>query len=107
MAISPLCIVRNGPSGTWESTYNGVNISASETIDIRLGDTTDVINWWLEVLGTDELGSVPALTNVNPTTHLVTSPTATVSFTTAAALGRSFLIRSRVSTSGSGFAPFC
>jgi hypothetical protein len=77
-----------------------VNISASETIAIRLADATEVDTWYLRVLGTDELSSSPILTDVNPTSHQVTSPTTEVTFTTTASLGRSVLFESRAYRAG-------
>lgn len=95
MALSPICLVRNG-SNPFQPTLNGVNVTPGNTISIRLSDVTGVTDWYLEVIGSDELSSFPTLTNVNPVTNRVLDPTFTVTFPMAAYTGRALLFKSTV-----------
>lgn len=99
MPISPICSVKDGP-GAYGPTTNGVNVTASNTISIQLTDPSGVVDWFLEVVGTDETSTDPTLTNVNAVTKKVVSPVATVTFTMAAGTGRAYLFRSTVSDAG-------
>lgn len=99
MTVSPLCLVADGV-GPFNPTANGVDVTTGTTISITLADTTDVSQWYLQVIGTDELSTAPALTNVNVLTHEVVSPSSTVTFTMPASRGRAILIRS--TTAGVG-----
>lgn len=95
MSISPLCLVKVG-GGPYGPTTNGVNATPLTLVSIQLANPTGVVEWFLEVIGTDETSIPPPLANVNSTTHEVTTPITTVSFTMVAGRGRSFLFRSRV-----------
>ena len=90
MPVSPVCLVNN------TATTNGVNVPPSSTVTIRLQSTVDVTSWYLRVTGTDELSSVPTLALVNGTTHLVQSPSSTVTFTFPASFGSALGFRSDV-----------
>lgn len=95
MAASPTCEVREnlGPFGP---TTNGVDVSAASTVTIRLADATDVTDWYLMVIGTDELSTAPTLVGVHPATHHVTTPTTDVTLTYPNGLGRAVLFKSTV-----------
>lgn len=95
MILSPLCLVQDG-AGPFVPTLNGVDVSLGDTISIKLFNTSGVVDWFLEVIGTDELSTVPALTNVNPITHKVLSPTTVVTFTFPGATGRAIGFKSTV-----------
>jgi hypothetical protein len=82
------------------STPNGVNVTASNTISIKLNDITGVADWYLQVTGTDETSTNPTLTGVNIITSLVASPGTVVTFTMAAGAGRAFLFKSIVTGPG-------
>lgn len=70
---SPICQVKDG-SGAYNSTDNGVNVTAGDTITIKLYDTTGVVTWVPTLVGTDE-GST---TFVDPTSNGFVLPTATI-----------------------------
>jgi len=95
MPLSPLCLVQDG-IGSFVPTLNGVDVTPGNTIGIKLLDTSSVVNWFLEVIGTDELSTVPALTDVNPITHQVLSPTTVVYFVFPGATGRAVGFKSIV-----------
>jgi len=95
MPISPLCLVQNGAS-PYTSTLNGVDVTPNNTISIKLDDATGVVDWYLEVIGSDELATLPTLANVDPFTHLVLTPAAIASFTMENATGRALLFKSTV-----------
>lgn len=101
MPIFPDCLVQDG-AGPFVPTTNGVNLSLGSTVSVKLTNPTGVAQWFLEVIGTDELSSAPALTNVNPVSHEVLSPGATVTFTGPTLRGRALLFRSTVTD---GFTP--
>jgi hypothetical protein len=95
MPLSPICLVNSGP------TTNGVNVTPSSSVSVTLLDPTSPgMQWFLEVVGTDELTSPPLLTNVNVLTHQVTSPGATVTFVFPASTGRAIGFKSRVTGTG-------
>ena len=82
MSGSPLCVVAdNNPLGPFNPTTNGINVSPGDTVYIKLANSTGVTTWFLTTYGTDELSSTPTLTNVDPATGQVTSPTSVDSFT--------------------------
>jgi hypothetical protein len=99
MPLSPVCLVQNGV-GPFVPTTGGVNVSPGNTIGVRLQDPSMVVEWYLEIIGTDELSASPALTDVNPVTHLVTSPGTTVTFTFPAGTGRAVGFKSTVTGTG-------
>jgi hypothetical protein len=103
MPLSPLCVVSDN-GGPFAPTTNGVNVSPSDPIQIQLATPTGVGSWYLTVYGTDELTTPPTLSNVNPGTGQVISPTAVVSFTyPGLPSGRSIVFQSTV-VSGSSTA---
>ena len=105
MAASPIVEVKNG-SGAYVDTPGGGNVTAGNTISIRLKSTTDVTDWNLQVFGVDEItDNPPTLINVNSTTHEVTSPSTVVTFVMPAGsgIGRAIIFRSSVNGGGSGF----
>jgi hypothetical protein len=95
MPVSPICVVKNG-GGPFVPTTNGVNVTPTNVISIRLSDTTDVTKWYLQLIGTDELTVPPVLANVNPTTYEVTTPSSVVTYTAENARGRALLFQSTV-----------
>ena len=105
MPASPIVEVQDGVGG-WVDTPNGVNVTPGNTISIRLKVTTDVTQWALQAFGVDEVTATPpSLTGVNPSTHIVTSPSTVVTFTmpSGVGVGRSVIIRSSVNGGGPGF----
>lgn len=100
MPLSPLCTVSDN-GGPFLPTTGGINVGANDSIQIQLANPTGVTSWYLVVYGTDEITSAPTLTNVNPGTGLVTSPTSIVAFVyPGLPVGRSIVFQSTV-TSGS------
>lgn len=95
MAFSPLCLVAAG-AGPFTSTSGGVNVGANASIQVKLADTSGTATWYLSVFGTDELSTAPTLTNVNPGTGQVTSPSSTVTFSFPNGLGRTVILQSTV-----------
>ncbi len=95
MSGSPNCEVREG-AGSFVATSGGVNVLAGAALSIRLADATDVDQWFLEVLGTDELSSEPTLIGVDGGTHLVTSPSTVVTLTFPNAIGRAVGFKSTI-----------
>jgi hypothetical protein len=97
MPISPQCLVADN-GGPFLPTTNGVNVTHSDPIQIRLQTPAGVTAWYLVVYGTDEITAPPILTNVNPSGQVV-SPTATVSFTyPGLPTGRAIVFQSTVIT---------
>lgn len=92
---SPAVVVQDG-SGPFVTPTNGLNVTPGNTISIQLVSTVDVTTWFLEVIGTDELSTAPSLASVNPFTHQVTTPGATVTFVNPGSLGTALLFRSTV-----------
>lgn len=99
MPVSPICLVADG-LGPFVPTAGGVNVLLGDTISIKLTDTTGVVEWYLQVTGTDELSTAPTLTNVNPSTNLVTTPGSIVTFPYPSAKGRAVLFQSTVTGPG-------
>jgi hypothetical protein len=91
--------VKNGV-GPFVPTTNGVDVTPGNTISIKLLDPTSVVDWFLEVVGTDELSIVPTLTDVNPFTHKVLTPATVVTFVYPAATGRAIGFKSTVTGTG-------
>ena len=103
MSLSPTCQVQvNAPP--WLSTAGGLDVVAGDTILIRLVDPTGVLEWYLEVTGTDETSTAPVLTGVNAMTHKVVTVGTEVSVTVPAGTGRAFLFESTVTGVGGPFA---
>lgn len=99
MPVSPLCQVADG-LGPFGGTLNGVNITASNTISIKLDDITGVVDWYLQVTGTDETSVAPSLTGVNIMTNKVATPSTVVTFTAPVGAGKAFLFQSTVTGPG-------
>lgn len=99
MPISPVCLARNGV-GPYLPTTAGVDVTPSATISVRLTDSTGVVAWYLEVVGTDELSTTPTLTDVNNITHLVTTPSTVVTFPFPPTTGRAVGFKSTVTGVG-------
>lgn len=79
MPVSPLCQVNNGVS--FVATDNGVDVSPGAVVSIRLANTAQVTNWYLQVSGTDELSTTPVLSGVSSVTREVQTPQTIVTFT--------------------------
>jgi hypothetical protein len=99
MPLSPICQVQDGV-GPFVSTDNGVDVSPSTTVGIRLLDPSLVVEWYLEVIGTDELSATPTLTDVNAISNLVLTPNTVVTFTFPSSSGRAVGFRSTVTGTG-------
>jgi hypothetical protein len=99
MPLNPLCLVQDG-AGPFLPTTNGVDVTPSNTISIKLLDASVVVDWYLQVIGTDELSTTPVLTGVNGLTHQVTSPTTIVTFTFPAGVGHAVGFKSTVTGVG-------
>ena len=97
MAASPICQVSIG-GGPWLSTLDGVDVTPSTTISIRLETSSESYEWYLEVVGTDELSTAPSLLHVDPVTHLVDTTTTVVEYTSPSTVGHALNFRSRVRT---------
>ena len=98
MTTSPLCLVSvNG--GPFVPTTGGINTPCSVPIAIKLQDPTGTLNWYLQLLGTDELTPTPPiLVGVDPVTHKVTDPTTVVTYTSDSTLGHTLLFQTQVAT---------
>ena len=99
MTISAACLVSHD-GGSYLSTVDGVDVPPGSTVSIKLDDTTGVSGWYLRVKGTDELTSAPALSNVDPDTNHVTSPSTVVTFTAPSDSGHALLFESTVTGTG-------
>lgn len=98
MPASPICEVKDG-ANPWVATTDGVDVTPANTISIRLEDSTDVVEWYLRIFGTDELiPAAPTLTDVNPLTNKVTTPTTVVTFSAPVTTGHALLFESVVVT---------
>ena len=85
-------------AGPWLATLSGVDIPPSTQIFVRLVGSADILDWFLEVTGTDELSTAPSLLHVNPTTHRVDFPATEVEFISPATLGNAIVFQSKVNT---------
>ena len=99
MPLSPLCQVQVN-SSPYVATPNGVDANPGDTIGIALVGTASVAQWYLQVIGTDELSATPTLSNVNPSTYQVSSPSSVVNFVLPSGAGQSYLIQSTVTGPG-------
>jgi len=99
MPVSPLCLVQDG-LGPFVGTLNGVNVTAGNTMSIQLAAPAGVVDWYLQVTGTDETSTTPSLTSVNILTNKVTSPGTTVTFPMPLGAGRAYLFQSTVTGPG-------
>lgn len=87
---SPTCEVKNG-SGAYEATTNGVDVTPSNTITIKLVSGSGVRSWSCECIGTDDLSDADDVTDA-----LVVDPLARTATFTAPAKGRALIFRSQV-----------
>lgn len=99
MPLSPLCLVKDGV-GPFVPTTGGVDVSPFNTISIKLTNSFGVVDWFLEIIGVDETTTVPVLTNVNPLTNLVLTPSTTVTFTFPGTTGCAIGFKSTVTGVG-------
>lgn len=67
---SPTCTVQDG-AGSPQSTVDGVDVTAGNTITIQLASLAGVRTWSISVVGTDDEVATPAL-SVNYTTKTAT-----------------------------------
>jgi hypothetical protein len=105
MVASSVVEVKDG-AGAYVQTLDGVDVTPGNTISIRLLSTTDVIQWALQIFGVDEVTvNAPSLTGVNPSTHIVATPSTVVTFTMPSGVGiaRSIIFRSSVNGGGPGY----
>jgi hypothetical protein len=61
---NPACTVQDGV-GSPVTTTNGVDVTPGDTITIQLADVSGVETWSIDIVGTDELVAMPALTRDN------------------------------------------
>jgi hypothetical protein len=104
MTASSIVEVKDG-AGAYGQPLDGVDVTPGNTISIRLLSTTDVIQWALQIFGVDEITvTAPSLTGVNPSTHIVSTPSTVVTFTMPSGVGiaRSLIFRSVVNGGGPG-----
>ncbi len=87
---SPICQVKEG-AGSYQSTTNGVDVSASASITIKLADITDVNSWSIQCVSTDDTLSASTIT----ASLVVDSVLRTATFT-APASGKALIFRSVV-----------
>jgi hypothetical protein len=99
MPLSPICLVQNGV-GPFVPTTNGVDVTPGNTISVKLNDPSSVVEWYLQVIGTDELSTTPTLTDVDPVTHKVLTPTTVVTFLFPSSSGRAVGLKSEVTGTG-------
>jgi hypothetical protein len=99
MPLNPVCLVQDGIN-PFVPTTKGVNVTPGNTISIKLLDPSSVVDWYLQVIGTDELSTTPVLTGVNGLTHLVTTPGTVVTFTFPGSTGRAVGFKSTVTGIG-------
>lgn len=72
--VSPICQVKDG-SGSYTSTTNGVNVTAGNTITIKLYDVSGVKTWSIQCISTDDNHVAATITSgltVNQTTKTAT-----------------------------------
>ena len=98
MPVSPLVLVQEG-AGPFNDPAGGLNVAAGVTLSIKLANVSGVIDWFLQVLGTDELSTTPVLTNVDGN-NKVTTPGTTVTLTFPNAAGRAVGFQSTVTGTG-------
>jgi hypothetical protein len=105
MAASPTVQVKFGEEGSWAIPTSGINVTPGSTVYIRLENSDEVSQWTLQAFGVDEVtGIAPALSGVDPETHVVSDPTSEVTFTmpAGAGIGRAVIFRSMVNGGGAG-----
>ena len=111
MTASPKVFIQDGggpfidPSNPGVPNFPaGVNVTPGNTISIFLQDSSSVSFWSLQIIGVDELTTVPTLTNVNPVTHLVATPGSIVTFVVPSGVaGRTYIFSSMVNNGGVPF----
>lgn len=86
MPVSPLCLVQEG-AGPFNPTLGGIDVAAGASVSVKLADVSGVTDWFLAIVGTDELSTDPVLTGVNPINNKVTTPGTVVTFTFPGATG--------------------
>lgn len=105
MEVSPTVQVKDEVGGTWTVPTAGFNVTPGHTIYIRLASSDGVSQWTLQAFGVDEVtGIAPALSGVDPETHVVSDPTSEVTFTmpSGAGIARAVIFRSMVNGGGAG-----
>lgn len=111
MAASPHVLVQDGtgdfvnPDSTGDPDFpSGVNVTPGNTVSIKLTSADSVGQWNLKVAGTDEETLVPALTDVDPSTGVVSNPSTVVTFTVPAGdAGRTYVFQSMVNNGGPAY----
>lgn len=88
---SPTCEVKDG-SGSYTATTNGVNVTPSNVITIRLASTAGVDVWELSCVGADDASSASTI-NAGLT---VDASTKTASFTMPGTVGQALIFQSRI-----------
>lgn len=96
MIALPTCVVQTGV-GPWLPTDNGVNVDPNVLVSIKLASSAGVSEWYVKVLGTDELMSFPVINGADAVTGKVPSPSGIVSFTIGG-VGSAVVIESTIVT---------
>jgi len=99
MPVSPFSVVQDG-AGPFVGTLNGVNLTPGNLISIKLSNFTSVVDWYLQVTGTDETSTPPVLSGVNIISNKVNTPSTVVTFPMPLGAGRAFLFSSTVTGPG-------
>ena len=97
-AVSPLVLVQEG-AGPFNDPTGGLDVAASASLSIKLANVAGVVDWFLQVLGTDELSTTPTLTDVDGS-NKVTTPGTVVTLTFPNATGRAVGFQSTVTGTG-------
>ena len=100
MAVSPLVLVQEGAGPFNQPSPGGLDVGAGAAISIKLDDITGVVDWFLQVIGTDELSTNPVMTGVNGITNKVNTPSTVVTLTFPAGTGRAVGFKSTVTGVG-------
>jgi hypothetical protein len=90
MAANPTCEVKAG-AAAYAATTNGVNITPSDTIIIRLADQSDVDSWSIQCITTDDTSSASSVS----ASLTIDSVAKTATFT-APASGKAYRFQSQV-----------
>lgn len=94
---SPLCQVKDG-AGAYGPTLNGVNVTPTHTITIKLADATGVKLWSVACIDTDDLSDADTIT----AGLTIDSSAKTASFTAPAA-GSALIFQSKIGINALGF----
>ncbi len=94
---SPVCEVKDG-AGAYTATTNGVTVTASNVITIRLASVAGANFWGLECVGTDETLDADTITAL----LTIDQSTKTATFTMPAGTGKALIFQSTVGITALG-----